>query len=92
MLQTFATGDARQLAAHLNGSPAKQFTMLDCHDGIPVRPDLDGILTTPEMQDLAARVEASGGNVNRILSETKADGVDVHQLELHVLLRARLRR
>ena len=26
---------------------ARQFTMLDCHDGIPVRPDLDGILTRP---------------------------------------------
>ena len=25
-------------------SPAKQFTTLDCHDGIPVRPDLDGLL------------------------------------------------
>lgn len=80
VLKTFATGDARQLAAHLNGSPGKQFTMLDCHDGIPVRPDLDGILTAPEMQDLTARVEARGGNVNRILSHEKSAGVDVHQL------------
>ena len=41
---TFETGDAERLAAHLDGSPDRQFTTLDCHDGIPVRPDLDGIL------------------------------------------------
>jgi sucrose phosphorylase len=55
--------------------------MLDCHDGIPVRPDLDGILGQGEMLDLADLVQRRGGNVNRILSEAHADGdVDVHQL------------
>ena len=55
--------------------------MLDCHDGIPVRPDLDGILEPGEMLDLADLVQRRGGNVNRILSEAHADGdVDVHQL------------
>ncbi|MFL5725025.1 MAG: sucrose phosphorylase [Chloroflexota bacterium] len=80
VLQAFATGDAKRLATHLDGSPARQFTTLDCHDGIPVRPDLDGILTESEMRDLAARVQAGGGNVNRMLSHKPADGVDVHQL------------
>jgi sucrose 6(F)-phosphate phosphorylase len=80
VLQTFATGDARRLASHLDESPALQFTTLDCHDGIPVRPDLDGILTDVEMHDLTSRVEGGGGNVNRILSAALADGVDVHQL------------
>ena len=55
--------------------------MLDCHDGIPVRPDLDGILEPQEMLRLADLVQRQGGNVNRILSEAHADGdVDVHQL------------
>ena len=40
----FETGDTRRLAEHLARSPDRQFTNLDCHDGIPVRPDLDGIL------------------------------------------------
>ena len=35
---------ATRLRDHLARSPDRQFTMLDCHDGIPVRPDLDGIL------------------------------------------------
>ncbi|HEU5204548.1 MAG TPA: hypothetical protein VFU17_09660, partial [Candidatus Limnocylindrales bacterium] len=57
-----------------------QFTMLDCHDGIPVRPDLDGILEPGEMLSLAEHIAQRGGNVNRILSDAHAGGVDVHQL------------
>jgi sucrose phosphorylase len=81
LLHALATGSATRLAEHLDRSPERQFTMLDCHDGIPVRPDLDGILSQDEMRDLADLVRARGGNVNRILSDAHADGaVDVHQL------------
>jgi sucrose phosphorylase len=80
VLHAFETADASRLAAHLARSPERQFTTLDCHDGIPVRPDLDGILDPAEMLHLADVVRARGGNVNRILSEGHADGVDVHQL------------
>jgi sucrose phosphorylase len=81
LLHAFETGLAARLTEHLARSPERQFTMLDCHDGIPVRPDLDGILSQDEMLDLADLVQRRGGNVNRILSEAHADGdVDVHQL------------
>jgi len=80
VLHAFATGETRRLAEHLAASPDRQFTNLDCHDGIPVRPDLDGILTSVEMADLAERIQAQGGNVNRILSDAHADAGDVHQL------------
>ena len=80
LLNAFESGHTRRLAEHLARSPDRQFTNLDCHDGIPVRPDLDGILTPDEMTDLAERVQAMGGNVNRILSGAHADGGDVHQL------------
>ena len=80
VLHTFLTGAPSRLAAHLARSPERQFTMLDCHDGIPVRPDLDGILEPDEMRALADRVDAAGGNVNRILSGAHAAEVDVHQL------------
>jgi sucrose phosphorylase len=80
LLRSFLTGESGRLAQHLAGSPERQFTTLDCHDGIPVRPDLDGVLGADEMRLLGDRVEASGGNVNRILSETHAGGVDIHQL------------
>ncbi len=81
LLHAFATGSAARLGQHLARSPERQFTMLDCHDGIPVRPDLDGHPEPGEMLDLADLVQRRGGNVNRILSEAHADGdVDVHQL------------
>jgi sucrose 6(F)-phosphate phosphorylase len=80
VLHAFHTGTADRLAAHLSRSPDRQFTTLDCHDGIPVRPDLDGILRPDEMLDLAERVREQGGNVNRILSDAHAEDVDVHQL------------
>ncbi len=81
VLHALETRSAGHLADHLARSPERQFTMLDCHDGIPVRPDLDGILAPRELLRLADLVKRQGGNVNRILSEAHADGdVDVHQL------------
>ena len=80
VLHALETGNAQRLADHLAGMPARVFTTLDCHDGIPVRPDLDGILAPAEMLELAALIERRGGNVNRILSSSHAEDVDVHQL------------
>jgi sucrose phosphorylase len=80
VLHAFQTGDAQRLAGHLAGMPDRVFTTLDCHDGIPVRPDLDGILSPAEMLALALLVEERGGNVNRILSPSHAEVGDVHQL------------
>jgi sucrose 6(F)-phosphate phosphorylase len=80
VLETFERREVDRLASHLDASPDRQFTTLDCHDGIPVRPDLDGVLSAPEMHGLASRIVARGGNVNRILSRASVDGVDVHQL------------
>jgi sucrose phosphorylase len=80
VLHAFETGRTDRLARHLERSPEHQVTTLDCHDGIPVRPDLDGILEPDEMRDLADRIRANGGNVNRILSPRRTDEVDVHQL------------
>jgi sucrose phosphorylase len=80
VLAALETGNARRLATHLSRSPDRQFTTLDCHDGIPVRPDLDGVVEPSEMSDLAERIQRRGGNVNRILSDANAPEVDVHQL------------
>lgn len=81
VLDALVTGSAGLLGSHLAQSPARQFTTLDCHDGIPVRPDLDDILPAAGMRRLADVVLERGGNVNRILSDAHGDGaVDVHQL------------
>lgn len=80
VLDAIERGDTERLASHLERSPDRQFTTLDSHDGIPVRPDLDGILDPDEMRDLAALVVRRGGNVNRILSDAHAVDGDVHQI------------
>jgi len=80
LLSAFRSGSTEALRSHLARSPERQFTMLDCHDGIPVRPDLDGILEPAEMRALATQIDERGGNVNRILSDAHSVGVDVHQL------------
>lgn len=80
VLNAFASTDVTRLADHLNRMPDRVFTTLDCHDGIPIRPDLDGILRPYEMEALAGQIERAGGNANRILSDTHAKEVDVHQL------------
>jgi sucrose phosphorylase len=80
VLDAFETRSARRLAAHLARSPDRQFTTLDCHDGIPVRPDLDGVMEPGEMLELAERIQRRGGNVNRMLSDAHASEVDIHQL------------
>ena len=86
VLHAFETGEATRLREHLARSPERQFTTLDCHDGIPVRPDLDGILEPGEMLRLADAVLARGGNVNRILSDSHAEGSRRPPAQLHLLL------
>jgi sucrose 6(F)-phosphate phosphorylase len=82
VLHALETGESRRLAKHLAGSPDRVFTTLDCHDGIPVMPDLDGVLDPDELRALVDLVECRGGNANRILSSAHevGVGVDVHQL------------
>lgn len=80
VLHALETRSARKLAAHLAQSPQRQFTTLDCHDGIPIRPDLNEILDPGEMLALVELIEREGGNVNRLLSGSHSKGVDAHQL------------
>jgi sucrose 6(F)-phosphate phosphorylase len=81
VLHALTTGEASRLAAHLDRSPERVFTTLDCHDGIPVRPDLDEILEPAEMLALTHHVQRRGGNVSRLLGATPGE-VDVHQLNI----------
>ncbi len=88
-LLAFETGDATRLAHHLARSPERQFTTFDCHDGIPVNPDLVGILEPAEMHHLAEVVLARGGNVNRMLSDSQGERRRCPPAQLHLLLGAR---
>lgn len=70
------------LAAYLAARPARQFTMLDCHDGVPVKPDLDGLYDGAEVRRVVETCVARGGNLSLIVSpeHQDRDGFDVHQI------------
>lgn len=71
-----------KLVQYLKNRPARQFTMLDCHDGIPVKPDLDGIYESKNVRNIINICLERGGNLSLIYSpEYKdPDGFDVHQI------------
>ncbi|GIO87095.1 sucrose phosphorylase [Paenibacillus faecis] len=82
ILEALIDKSGESLKQYLKTRPHKQFTMLDCHDGIPVKPDLDDLLDTREARKLVDTCLERGANLSLILSdEHKAeDGFDVHQI------------
>ncbi len=82
VLEALLTGTAGILRRHLANRPARQFTMLDCHDGIPVKPDLDGLYAPDTARRVVQACLDRGGNLSRIVSPSHKDpdGFDVHQV------------
>ncbi|RSK26174.1 sucrose phosphorylase [Bacillus sp. HMF5848] len=82
VLDTLINKNSEALLDYLKNRPEKQFTMLDCHDGIPVKPDLDDLIDTKEARELVDVCLDRGSNLSLILSDDhKAeDGFDVHQI------------
>ncbi|PKG23552.1 sucrose phosphorylase [Niallia nealsonii] len=82
ILDTLINKTSNELLDYLKNRPHKQFTMLDCHDGIPVKPDMDDLIDTKEARALVDVCLERGSNLSLILSdEHKAeDGFDVHQI------------
>lgn len=82
ILDTLINKSSEKLCEYLKVRPARQFTMLDCHDGIPVKPDMDDLIDTKEARELVDLTLKRGSNLSLILSkEDKAeDGFDVHQI------------
>jgi len=66
------------LATRLHG----QFTMLDCHDGIPVKPDLNGLYESEDAREVVRTCVGRGAGLSRVISteHTDPDGFDVHQI------------
>jgi len=82
ILKSLINRNSEGLVTYLRTRPQKQFTMLDCHDGIPVLPDLDGLIDTIEARALVDHCLKRGSNLSRILSDEHKtqDGFDVHQI------------
>lgn len=82
VLDTLVNKTNEKLYKYLKNRPEKQFTMLDCHDGIPVKPDMDDLIDTKEARKLVDLCLDRGSNLSLIVSDQhKAeDGFDVHQI------------
>jgi len=70
------------LARYLAYRPGRVFTMLDCHDGVPVKPDLDGQYDSARVRRVVATCLERGGNLSLLFSPRHhdPDGLDVHQI------------
>jgi len=82
ILETLIKKRSGKLRDYLRGRPSHQFTMLDCHDGIPVKPDLNGYYNSADVSDLVNLCLQRGAGLSRVISEEHKDpnGFDVHQI------------
>lgn len=82
VLHGLLSGSAQALKDHLRTCPRNQVTMLDCHDGIPVLPDIEGVIGLDEAQDVVNTCVERGANLSRIFSKQHKtrEGFDVHQV------------
>ncbi len=81
VLHTLLGKSSGRLRDYLKTCPRQQFTMLDCHDGIPVLPDVQGILSDEEAKRVVDVCVARGANLSRLLSTHRAPGrLDAHQI------------
>ncbi len=82
ILETLIKKRSHTLKEYLKVRPSHQFTMLDCHDGIPVKPDLNGFYNSQDVNDLMDICQKRGAGFSRVISveHKDADGFDVHQI------------
>jgi sucrose phosphorylase len=82
VLHTLLNKSSRKLRDYLQVCPRNQITTLDCHDGIPVQPDLDDILEIDESKRIVDICLQRGANLNQIVSTSHIaeGGFDTHQI------------
>ena len=82
VLHTILYSTSEALKVHLAAAPRRQITMLDCHDGIPVQPDINGVLDAASARRIVQYCEERGANISRIYSKDHQgdQGFDAHQI------------
>jgi sucrose 6(F)-phosphate phosphorylase len=82
ILDAFINKTSKRLNSYLRTRPHNQFTMLDCHDGIPIKPDLNGLYHSEDAAKVVEVCRKRGANFSLILSPEHKDsnGFDVHQI------------
>ncbi|MEH7380544.1 sucrose phosphorylase [Bacillus sp. JJ1533] len=82
VLDTILNKTSEKLTAYLKVRPQNQFTMLDCHDGVPVLPDLQDLIDIKDARNVVDICLKRGSNLSLIVSDEHKgpDGFDVHQI------------
>ncbi|MBW6474763.1 MAG: sucrose phosphorylase [Anaerolineaceae bacterium] len=82
ILHTIINKESETLQAYLKTCPKNQFTMLDCHDGIPVHPDIEDVLSVSDASRVVEHCLINGANVSKIYSpqHRREGSFDVHQI------------
>jgi sucrose 6(F)-phosphate phosphorylase len=82
ILDALLNKTSRRLREYLRVRPRRQFTMLDCHDGVPIKPDLDGLYHSEDARKVVGICLERGANLSPVFSprHRDPDGFDVHQV------------
>lgn len=82
ILDAVINRSGQRFIEYLQARSPRQFTMLDCHDGIPVKPDLDGLVNSADARSVVDHCLRRGANLSLVHSEKHkdSDGFDVHQI------------
>jgi sucrose phosphorylase len=82
VLDALLSGTGRRLKEYLKIRPHRQFTMLDCHDGVPIIPDLNGLYQSEDARKVVGICLERGANLSPVFSPRHRgpDGFDVHQI------------
>jgi sucrose phosphorylase len=82
VLEAIFLKDFTNLGVYLRDRPTGQFTTLDCHDGLPILPDLNGLVKADAAQRIVDLCMDRGSNLSYVMSDAHKmpDGFDVHQI------------
>jgi sucrose phosphorylase len=82
ILEALTLRSSTHLVDYLKHRPHNQFTQLDCHDGIPVKPDLDERVSVHDARRVVDHCLENGANLSLIVSDQHKgeEGFDVHQI------------
>lgn len=82
VLEALEFKNSHKLVDYFKDRPEKQFTMLDCHDGVPVKPDLDDLVSAKDAQKMVDICMERGANLSLVISESHQGegGFNVHQI------------
>jgi len=82
VLEAMILRKGNSLTSYLKSRSPHQFTMLDCHDGVPIMPDLNDIVDYRDARVVVETCLERGSNLSLIHSpqHQSDDGFNVHQI------------